>query len=479
MLPEPIESPIARGQWFKRIALVVVGLSVSAIAVRLTAGFVADRREGRQRAELTARGYPLDPAALNQPPIPDETNAAVAWRAAFAALNPTVLSPRDSAGGWETFGRFPPYTFQWRLLADASSIANKRAFERASAARHLTDADWGRYYTDLNTLIGGGLNQARSMANVLVDDFELQQVRGNSTASAERIESLLGLARALRSRPSLIDYLVSVGTDGMTTHALRTHVSTIDWPADRYPIVINALLDDAETRTFQHLIRAEVTLMASMRWTLPSALQNAWTVSPNLRRLQTHRMDQAVAVAEAIADVDLRASERRAEAVERSPYPRTDMLDPISQLTHRFADISDYSLYRVVRLRNESLARKQVAAIALAMRWYALEHAGQLPPQLEALVPRYLPRVPVSPLASPANEDYAYVVQRAALPDGRDRPLLRVPMYDGVEGQPTPLPSYELYWIEPSKRGEDRTEGRWSDLSSWTPTRAQLDAATP
>jgi len=41
-----------------------------------------------------------------------------------------------------------------------------------------------------------------------------------------------------------------------------------------------------------------------------------------------------------------------------------------------------------------------MAAVALAIGWYRVDHAGQFPPALDALVPKYLPSVPPDPMAA-------------------------------------------------------------------------------
>jgi hypothetical protein len=40
------------------------------------------------------------------------------------------------------------------------------------------------------------------------------------------------------------------------------------------------------------------------------------------------------------------------------------------------------------------MTAREAAAAALAVRWYAVDHNGQLPAKLEDLVPAYLPRLP-------------------------------------------------------------------------------------
>ncbi len=49
-----------------------------------------------------------------------------------------------------------------------------------------------------------------------------------------------------------------------------------------------------------------------------------------------------------------------------------------------------------------SLAVRHLAATILAIRLYERDHAGSLPPNLNVLVPDYLPCVPSDPFASPS-----------------------------------------------------------------------------
>src|SRR5258708_3211423 len=46
-----------------------------------------------------------------------------------------------------------------------------------------------------------------------------------------------------------------------------------------------------------------------------------------------------------------------------------------------------------------AMADRRLAATALAIRLYALDHDGQLPPTLDALAPQYLPAVPIDPMS--------------------------------------------------------------------------------
>jgi len=58
------------------------------------------------------------------------------------------------------------------------------------------------------------------------------------------------------------------------------------------------------------------------------------------------------------------------------------------------------SLSRAFLTESRGKAERRLAATALAIRLYQHDHAGRLPPTLDALVPAYLPAVPLDPLAA-------------------------------------------------------------------------------
>ena len=59
-----------------------------------------------------------------------------------------------------------------------------------------------------------------------------------------------------------------------------------------------------------------------------------------------------------------------------------------------FAQILIPSLDRAVETHHRLASDRRLAATALAIRWYAIDHNGQRPAKLDDLVPKYLPAVP-------------------------------------------------------------------------------------
>jgi hypothetical protein len=67
---------------------------------------------------------------------------------------------------------------------------------------------------------------------------------------------------------------------------------------------------------------------------------------------------------------------------------------------HVFARILSPMNDRRVRLHFHAITQRHLAAAALALRCYALEHDNRLPTELDDLVPDYLPALPTDPMAA-------------------------------------------------------------------------------
>ena len=74
---------------------------------------------------------------------------------------------------------------------------------------------------------------------------------------------------------------------------------------------------------------------------------------------------------------------------------------------HLLANILSDDYRGALRRHHQGLTNRRLAAAALAARWYATEHGGRLPDSLDALVPRYLPAVPLDPMADARPIGYA------------------------------------------------------------------------
>jgi hypothetical protein len=80
---------------------------------------------------------------------------------------------------------------------------------------------------------------------------------------------------------------------------------------------------------------------------------------------------------------------QRTGATQTGAYPVDWMI--FTSMVHHFENSA--------RFHFRSLARRRAAAVAVALRLYAQDHAGAAPGTLKELVPKYLPAVPADPFA--------------------------------------------------------------------------------
>ena len=89
-----------------------------------------------------------------------------------------------------------------------------------------------------------------------------------------------------------------------------------------------------------------------------------------------------------------------------------------------FARMLVPALSRAVLSHYRGIGDRRLAATALAVRHYQVDHGGQFPPKLADLVPVYLPKVPIDPLSSGKPLNYRSEGEEPAIwsvgDDGRD-----------------------------------------------------------
>lgn len=97
-----------------------------------------------------------------------------------------------------------------------------------------------------------------------------------------------------------------------------------------------------------------------------------------------------------------------AEAASKPTWPqaaaaapkRPAWKSPLQRFKHVLSSILMPSLDRALELHHRAVATRRLAAVAIAVRLYELDH-GRRPQTLAVLVPEYLPAVPIDPCTDP------------------------------------------------------------------------------
>jgi hypothetical protein len=422
-------------------------------------------------------------------------NAAAYLNAADAAIDQRNLSPANSQ---LVYPNYPPFGPAWEALAAKSVAANGKTFALARQARRYDRFDWGvEYQGPAVGVLLRHLNGVRELANTLGDAALYAHLHGDDAAALEGVRDVRHAARGLESEHVVVSHLVLVGMEALVQQRLQVIASGLrvgpegeapdpagllptdpppDRPAPRPQVrtLIRELLDD---RTFAASLADVYGGERVMQLDVAEQLARRAELLRPMFALDAARMlELDEVIMEAASKPNLpaaKASLARGAAWKPPPaVPAAALFGPApppgaKRQAIDFARIMSGLTFnpgaalRTIQRSMESRADRRMSAVSLAVQLYRADH-GQWPPTLDALVPKYLPAVPVDPMA-PDGRPLGYVLVKGGLPDGGDRPLVFSVGIDGVDdsakGGIPPAPSYGWY------RGRDE----WHDLTRWAP----------
>ncbi|MEM1010724.1 MAG: hypothetical protein AAGI46_00735 [Planctomycetota bacterium] len=415
------EPPIRTFWWLKRLLPVAVALPVAWLGFHIWLGNHIDAREAALLDEWRQDGWPHpDETVVNQGVVPqDPRNAAFPLNTAASALPP--LSPEDE--DWEADElRGSPFRVDADGLTHLRSIVEttQLQLDLARQAREIEEPifDWGLPAVQISTLMPL-LNSFREIANRLGYLAAVEHAEGDLLGATEAIRDMLRLSDATPTYgPSLVSGLVSCGIEALAA-ARAADLATTPIPglddADRHERwraarpAVEALIADllADANEPMHdaafAYRGERTMSAAAPQFvgLPAGGVSGWVAKPFFKAdlLRTAAFISAMGDAAAESNdlrgwIDLIARSRDDFGFEVEPESSAEMLSEL------MSSILLPSLDRGTEAFTRVEAQRRMAAVALSVRLYRVDHDGALPSDLDALVPEYLPFVPGDPMAS-------------------------------------------------------------------------------
>jgi len=269
--------------------------------------------------------------------------------------------------------------------------------------------------TDLHISLPA-LNPARTLANVLGRAAISAHQRGRDADAVKYVRQMVLLANAVDRQPTIVCHLVALGIEAMTADVAGLispdlKVGAGGAPSSAVRELVDQLLDDRPARDgllaamrrerlmvgptalavytgqFGHSQPLQPTLQQRAMLFLAKPLRYAderWALDRVTRRtdllLRTKDFQSFVVAASSLGE---------AAEEESKPYL------PVTNA----ATLSRDSLTRFMSMHYRCEADCRLAAVALAVRSYAVDHGGRLPGRLEDLETVYLPAVPVDPFA--------------------------------------------------------------------------------
>ncbi|HEV2292727.1 MAG TPA: hypothetical protein VGR35_02665 [Tepidisphaeraceae bacterium] len=413
---EPAVPHPRRYRWLVRLAAVYV-LTVAAVAgVRWWWGEVAERRLAETVAAAQARGEKvlLADYARNEPPLPDEQNAAFFIRRSQQAMK--LSNSEDWAIDNST---------SLPLREDIAQIVGQAVGEHPGVladirtARDLDRADWGvNIVSPMWSTLLPHLNGARQVCRFARAAAIHATHRGDHAAAIEHVRDILGLSRALDEDDAfLVTHLVCLGIDAVAADAAGEIardlqiVAASDEPGspgapatrEQVQTLITELLDDRSRReSLRDALEGERAMQVDMGQQVG---RRARVIRPAIQLDVLRLVKEGEQLITAAAAPDWPTA--------RKLLPNPPVVTGPRVAAHVVSQSVRPALGRALSTSMHGAANARLAAVALAIRLYQLDHNGQRPPTLDALVPAYLPAVPLDPFAG-GGQPLGYVPDRIA-----------------------------------------------------------------
>jgi hypothetical protein len=473
-LPAPAENMCLARHPFRgvvRCIFVIVGVLIFTAIVWCTWAVIAHRRLSAQIDAIAALHQPFRAEEFATSKLPDSENAAVAWQAVFAAVPSNDMAPANSN---MEYPNYPPFPAAWHQMEDQSVVLNAQAFALAKQAAKATEFEWGKISVHFNF---GSLpfSKSRQTANVLADAAVDAHFKGDDVRAIELSTEVLHEARVMAGAGPVIARLVGMGIQSLCLNRLliitpdllvqRDPQSTLAPPQkaasrEQLQLLMKMLLDEhGEQRGREAAIdyeRLYADQMIDAQRTHLLLLRPMANLS-EARVLNVRRIDRLAAeCSDAVLSAELYRQHPAPMRGAVSSGFITGSVQKVPPSARLIDDAFGGSLVRYQQMEWRQAAMRRMAAVALAIRLYRVDHE-QWPTTLSDLVPAYLDSVPADPFM-PGNPPVGYVIRRHALPDGGDRPML----YCGPVGDPQ---TAKLSATPIFGSGSEM----WRDLSRWYP----------
>lgn len=364
----------------------------------------------RQVAALVAAGEPMSVADFAETPLPDGRNiVSLLSKVSAVDVESAELSQRDT-----DLRSADPHAFEQPLTDAEVKYVRDQIETNAAALALLRGADQtaGAFWNDLPGAFSftapytAQLGKVRSAANLLADDARLAIHENRVSDVLADVFDIHAVGRATERRPGVIGNLVTTGVDTMAADLIQDASATLPIQTDNDRAEANKLiarlLDDARVNgALRDGLRTERVMLrdAMIGMIRPPAGGGAPIVRMNgfVRYATTPALYANISATldlfgEGLKLVDLPSQ----KAVINAAGPLNAKMTAIrASSVNVIAGVFAPGIDRYLEVSNRLKTNQHLAAVGLAIRLYASDNNGALPPSLDALVPKYLPAVPL------------------------------------------------------------------------------------
>lgn len=425
--------PLRRRTWRWYLGWATIFLPVSAAA----AYFIWLRVEGRaidaELAALRKAGQPTNFQELRTSPIADTENAALLLREAARLID-------YNGAAWTAYNRLPvhhsPYTTSWPMTEEERRITRQAVIDNQASLRLVEQSrtrpkfDWQLQLPVSDwRVIASGLNQQRTLVMLLEAAARDAHDRGDEMQAIAYLRDTRHIARGVAEQPGLVPWLISMGLESLADSTLCDMLpdllispsqtgAGVALPPREAASLIAELLDDEPSYTrMRWAHRSEMVFMIDMLKSIDergaAALRGANQPSPTVGESLSSILNRPWYRCEARLSLHFTNDTHTIAGKSANLNDYRSAVDPqVAELLrpgrwHPLVAIYIPSEYRSVAQYFQSVTRRRMTATALAIRWYAIDHDGQLPESLTDLTPNYLPKIPLDALANGGPIRYA------------------------------------------------------------------------
>ncbi len=433
--------PRKKGRKLK-ITLIVIGILISLIvygsgpAINIWAQSIQRQLQVEMDA-IAARGEPITWAELQPKPVPDDQNAALLYKQ--LADIPLLAGETEESKRLEEIVKGITQK-GWPRSDHAEDVAEilrqaKPGLDLCRRARALPGANWGYDYSQsVLKMDFDQVDNLKFMSALLCLAAHEAHDGGDDEQALGYILDLQHIPGIIYSESNLIPFLIALLCEYWALQPLEVITHNLDIPAGTdarlaaQTVLANLIDETAISQARVMVCISERTFIVDIQDRLTSgegefeeSTRIAAELPPFILPLnELFLLRQLTAIVRA-TEFDnwpetLRALPDNLEMENAGPlkkkiYVIADLLEPV-----RFKRVHDMYFRR--------LALRRMAATALAMRMYEVDH-GARPDTLEQLVPQYLPAVPDDPFFD-GKRPIAYA------PDV-DKPVLYSVFLNGID----------------------------------------------
>jgi len=382
-------------QFVKRFLTGAALLIVLLFAVRLAWGWEAANRLAATERDLISRHFELDSQDSQAAPVPDDQNAAVALQEAFNAERIDLPEAGRGEGRMFAYGRG-----YWGSFADPNAekliAANTEAIAWLDRAAAMSQIQWPAYRTGDAAAWRGDviLSPAGKLRVLLRIAAEFSHQHHDNMAAIHYLERLLALARIIDEEPEFLghsiagtmrsdvaqtldDWAPGMPLDGENEKAVRSLVeSLLQSPVSSDQLVRRF---ERETALYQQSITQDIPALGE------------WWIQPLAIDAFARRLSLQAGLLPIVQATNWQQVAAVSGPSRREPSNLANIVFAVSS--------PDANVTDAMRIHFRALTDARAAALILTAYLYR-QDIGAFPDKPEALVPAYLPLVPVDPFAA-------------------------------------------------------------------------------